>query len=776
MQFAGHDPAWEWKFRFLEATILLWQGKSADALAQLQSELPATLPPSEYAVQRYELRVFAFSRLGKLANAETEAQQALKIAAETRSAFRAEACLAAAAVDVELNKLAEASAFLREGRDAAHARSDGLLEAKMLINQSVVALRQEHYDEAFNDLDAATDLERGADATLLLETTLGNEGWAYHEIGDHERARSNFAEAFEEAEKIGIQLDEVRWLNNLGLEKWTLEDLDGAEASFRKALPLAESIHSERETISIEMDLASLLYDRHNYAEAARICEAALPAAHANHNTATELDLIYLRGSLAAKRGDEKEAQSDFREVDEHPQALPSQRLDAEDALAGVSDKAGKTRLAEMWYRKAVNTFEKQRATISDEESRLPFFANAEAVYPDFAEFLIHHHREEEALRLVDTGRARALEEGLKLKAGRVVAIARDADGSPRGLAAKLHAVLLEYSLGEKESWLWVATTKQLKLVQLPAKAEIAAQIATYRKSILKADDVLATRNAAGFWLYDTLVSPAQRLIRPQSRVVVLPDGVLNELNFETLLVTKPAAHFWVEDVVLENANSLRLLHSFASHAPAQKAASLLLIGDPIPPAGEFNDLPNAGREVSAIAAHFAPDRRTVLTREHASPSAFSQSHPEQFTYIHFVAHGTASHLDPLESAVVLSANPGHSQEFRLYARNIIHIPLRADLVTISTCYGSGSREYAGEGLLGLSWSFLRAGAHSVVGALWEVSDLSTPQLMDRLYDGMERGLAPDEALRAAKLSLARSQGTFRKPFYWAAFQVYAGS
>jgi CHAT domain-containing protein len=95
--------------------------------------------------------------------------------------------------------------------------------------------------------------------------------------------------------------------------------------------------------------------------------------------------------------------------------------------------------------------------------------------------------------------------------------------------------------------------------------------------------------------------------------------------------------------------------------------------------------------------------------------------------------------------------------------------------VTISACYGSGTRSYVGEGLVGLAWAFLRAGAHHVIGALWEVSDESTPQLMGNLYKGLERGLPPDAALREAKLSLLHSHGEFRKPFYWAPFQIYTG-
>ena len=77
---------------------------------------------------------------------------------------------------------------------------------------------------------------------------------------------------------------------------------------------------------------------------------------------------------------------------------------------------------------------------------------------------------------------------------------------------------------------------------------------------------------------------------------------------------------------------------------------------------------------------------------------------------------------------------------------------------------------------MGLAWAFLRAGAHNVIAALWQADDAATPLLMDRLYGELETGKAPDEALRTAKLSLIHSPSVYRKPFYWAAFQLYAGS
>lgn len=93
-----------------------------------------------------------------------------------------------------------------------------------------------------------------------------------------------------------------------------------------------------------------------------------------------------------------------------------------------------------------------------------------------------------------------------------------------------------------------------------------------------------------------------------------------------------------------------------------------------------------------------------------------------------------------------------------------------ADLVTISACYSAG-RSYSGDGLVGLSWTFLRAGAHNVVAALWDVSDASTVQLMEKFYDSLNKGGSPDAALRAAKLSSPHGK-EFHNPFYWAPFQL----
>jgi CHAT domain-containing protein len=80
------------------------------------------------------------------------------------------------------------------------------------------------------------------------------------------------------------------------------------------------------------------------------------------------------------------------------------------------------------------------------------------------------------------------------------------------------------------------------------------------------------------------------------------------------------------------------------------------------------------------------------------------------------------------------------------------------------------------EGLIGLEWAFMRAGAHQVVAALWDVDDTITPGLMDDFYGELKKGKTAPDALRHAKLTLLHTGGFHAAPYYWAALQLYTRS
>src|SRR4029077_7294727 len=122
----------------------------------------------------------------------------------------------------------------------------------------------------------------------------------------------------------------------------------------------------------------------------------------------------------------------------------------------------------------------------------------------------------------------------------------------------------------------------------------------------------------------------------------------------ETLLVPSPQPHYWIDDVVLANANSLVLLTASSNVRPG-KSKKLFLIENPVSPSPYFPDLPQATAEISGVERYFGAPDRTVLSREQATAAAYLHSSPGQFSFVHFVSHGTASRTSPLDSAVILT-------------------------------------------------------------------------------------------------------------------------
>jgi CHAT domain-containing protein/tetratricopeptide (TPR) repeat protein len=780
-RLAGRNPEWSYRFRLLEAEILSYQGHSQDVIRVLGDGGGSFVPAGDLAVKQGILLSGAYARVGQAQRSSEELEKAKRLSAETHSALEGEVLRTEGLLQDRRGDRAAAVASYVKSLEYSRKEGNAFLEASDLLNLGKAALEAQKIDEALDRFNASTRIAQSISANVMLQTDLGNAGWAYYELGDFEKALDSFRQAREQARTLSATDNEILWTENEGLALYRLDELKQAQGLFEEALRAALETHDTARVAELQTDLGLLFLQLDQFESAKTHADAALVAAHEVGDKLGELDIAVLRGLLAVRQSYGVETERTLFETYKAVSSAPSQRWAIENALAGMYAGRHQSQKAELWYRRAIATFEAQRASVHDEELRLPFFANSDALYRDYAEYLIASGRPDRALQTLDEVHARTLEEGLAHTPPQLGGIAAaGASINPPSVARKLDATILFYSLGPRKSCLWAIDGNRIRFVALPPEAEIAAHVKSYQSNILQSSDPLRDADTDGQWLYNTLVAPTEDAVRANGRVFVIPSGSLNTFNMETLL--KPGAHglhYWIEDVRITSANSIRLLARFAAneHAAKSKAGKLLLIGDPLVQAGqEYAPLLNAASEVERVQRYFPAGNRTVLTQAAAVPEAYAASGLEQASYIHFVAHGTASSLRPLDSAILLSPPQSHPDSYKLYARDIVHRPLHAQLVTISACYGSGLRNYKGEGLVGLSWAFLRAGAHHVIGALWEVNDSSTPQLMDDLYRGLMSGQESDDALRRAKLSMVHADGVYRKPLYWAAFQLYAGS
>jgi CHAT domain-containing protein/Tfp pilus assembly protein PilF len=772
-----HDsnPEWAWKFRILQAKSLLWRGMYEQALTLLNSP-PSRPDDVDSVIGILTIEGVAHARLHQFQEAEGKLGQAEQICLVSSAATCGDVTLARGVLAVQRGQLGAAKQSFEQSLEFARSRSEGFLEATALLNLGLTALQQEHFDEAIDWTDAASKASTAMGAGNITQTALGNLGWAYYKLGDSERSLELSLKAEKRASEVGNVILQLSWITNAGYVYARLGDLGRAKQSYLKALDLATAINGREDIYNALRALALVSLDSGELEEARKYSDQAIAIARADNNRLDELYPLLVKGLIAARSNDTAGAERIFREVEQDPNANRSLTWRAQHALARLYESGGRSDDADREYRAALATFEAARSSLQRSDSKLPFSTNASRIYDDYVHFLVARGKTDDALRWADYSRARTLAEGLGLLAK--VASSGPPPLKPQQIARQAGGTILFYWLGEKQSYLWAITPQKTSLFTLPAGPEIDAAVQRYRKALVGPQDILETASPDGTGLYQMLVAPAQPLLTKDTQVFVIPDGTLNSLNFETLLVPEPKLHYWIEDATIADASSLRLLAAShnSQHDSKTGPGKLLLIGDAVSPNADYAELPKAAAEIENIEKHFAPAGREVLTRAQATAPAYLASAPEQFAYIHFVAHGTASRSSPLDSAVILSKASPEEDSFKLYARDIIQHPIHAELVTISTCYGAGARAYTGEGLVGLSWAFRRAGAHNVIGALWEVSDASTPRLMDQLYDELKKGRSPEAALRSAKLSLLHSEGVFRKPFYWAPFQLYTGT
>ena len=715
--------------------------------------------------------------LGRVTDAEHLLSEADQLCAQSSSRPCVDLFQDHARQSVANGHLEQARESYLHALDLARLYNEPMVEATVLNNLSWTLSLQERHDEALSIAREANRIATEAGAEDLAQNALANEGFEFYSLGNPEKALEAYTMAQKQAASLGDKDSEAQSMTLAALVYVNLGNLDSAESLDLRAIKVAKQINSKSKIINASEDLSQV------YLYQGRIDDAEHRATEAEtlaRLSGSVVDILYchmLQGKVAALRHDWPRSESLLQEVVLAPDSQQRMRWNSEHALATSYEAQNRMQDAEQAYKAAIALVEGARADLHQELSQLTFLTNAASIYDDYIHFLVVQGRTGEALEAADWSRARTLQQGLGL-------ISASASVKPPALnasaiARSTNTTLLFYWMGDKQSYLWAVTPEKTTLIPLPAKNDIVNRIERYRRTLLALKDPLRTNSGRGDTdgreLYAMLVAPASGAISPGRPIVLFTDGEMTQLNFETLLAGTPTPHYWIEDATVSSSPSIRLFAT-KNRNPAEVQNKLLLIGDSVSADPAYPGLPLASLEIAKVRANFSTSDEVVFAGSQATPHTYMSAKPEQFSYIHFVAHASAITTDPLESAVILSRdNGGGDDSYKLYARQILQHPISARLVTISACNSSGNKFYAGEGAVGLSWAFLRAGAHNTIGSLWDVSDASTPDLMDHLYAELQRGEQPANALRQAKLSLLHSSNNFGRPFYWAPFQLYSG-
>ncbi|HET9792263.1 MAG TPA: CHAT domain-containing protein [Candidatus Angelobacter sp.] len=751
-----HDPIWYWRARILRAQIFLRQNQPAQALSYL-SAFPAKLP-DEITAKQDVFAGMALCQTGKTAEAQKRFAVADSIISSTTPGLRAD-LLYARADCISDDHPEQAMQLFSQAAALAHG-NDNYLEARALAYRGYLLMQANYCDQA---MDVFNQALRSVNSPYTKQTLLGNKGSCSQDLGEWIASGEYLTEAIAiSAQMKDAQADHVLWLIDLGRQRASQAEYEDAQKLYEEGLVAARNANRSDLIARALFGSAMVAIKTENLSLAKQRLAAA------DELNLSKENRVYSaadKAQIASLEGDQSTAERLYMGVLSSDARGPVKWF-AQTSLAQIYLKENRPKEAEQMFKSAIAWSEQGFYSVTGERFRISILDEVPYYYDSYVSFLISQGRSLEALSVSERGRSRTLAEARKIHPA----------GTPLNLRAiqqnlgrHSHQIVLAYWLTEKQSYLWLISATQFKTFTLAPEMDIVREIEAYNQTTL---DQSESETAHGQNLFKMLVAPAAKYIPRNARVTIVPHRRLHRLNFETLITDGDNPHFWVEDVCIQNTSFLAGLEKPDDGWPAYPK-QLLLMGDPVQATKEFPGLGHAKEEMKAVAGRFNQSAESIYSQANATPEAYGASKPGQFRFLHFVTHGTANDLNPLESAIILS--PG-KDGFKLYARDIIKTAIHPELVTISSCYGAGTRQYAGEGLVGLSWAFLRAGAHNVIGALWETDDQANVKLMDTFYTAMSKKDDPAGALRTAKLALLHSDSFWKRPYYWAALQLYSSN
>jgi CHAT domain-containing protein/tetratricopeptide (TPR) repeat protein len=651
----------------------------------------------------------------------------------------------------------EATASAENALAVIRRAADPVAEADVFDLFGQIASKASDPQKALADHTQALARYRASGSRLGEATALHNLGTVLGSLGDTAQARDVLTDTLRIRHDAGLRDAEAATLHQIALVEWRAGNLLQAASRLRSALALAEDVRGR----------VAEGYSRTTYF-----------AAHQEY-FATYLELLM---QLHARDRSGMFAREAF---DTAERMRARTLLDVlEESPADVRQSVDPALLRrERSQRHELNFWSYRLAALADTKGAKDEAARVTARIGD----LLAEYRETQGRIRAARSRDAALTSPPPLTVQVVQREVLDPD-----------TLLLRFFLGERRSYVWLITRRSLRVVALPAKAEIdraayrVYELVSRKRLPSNGRELLEGYERAAQQLSTMMLDPIAPYLRGQ-RLLVISEGALQLVPFAALPAPGTGAPLIAthEIVMLPSASTLAALRRQSGRrAPASKA--LAVLADPVyesndprvarrvsngsasPDAPSMARLPFSRFEGSTILGLVPPAQSHAAFGFDASREAVIGPGLLDYRIVHIAAHAIADPAHPELSGIVLSlVDPsGAPRDGVLRLHDIVDtVKLRADLVVLSACQTAVGQDVPGEGVMGLARGFFAAGTTRVVASLYKVEDEATAELMRAFYEAMlgRARLSPAAALRVAQMKM-HAQPRWRDPYWWSAF------
>lgn len=388
--------------------------------------------------------------------------------------------------------------------------------------------------------------------------------------------------------------------------------------------------------------------------------------------------------------------------------------------------------------------------------------------------------------------------------------------------ALSADTAMVEYFIGDYALYIFVLTQSELNVVQIPLDEDLEKQVNTYYDAIKKIEE--RPYLELSWKLYGWLMEPVMKMIAGKQKIIIIPDGPLYYVPFETLNTGRGSgssdlsrldylikhfafsyhysANLWLYGM-RRSEPGLAQEKTFIGFAPvfgSDNREGYILVNDPSTPShdnlltmreaergpGAISRLPATEEEVRSIIQLFKQERKkaTGYFHKQATEYNFKTAGLQGYNLIHVATHSLKDEGQSQLSGLMFSMpeqksgnapSPGQSapvyesEDGVLYSGEIYNMDLDANLVVLSSCESGVGKLIKGEGMMALNRGFFYSGIRNIIFSLWKVEDRSTSKLMIAFYRNVLKGQSYSIALRNAKLEMINDRFT-AFPKYWSGF------
>ncbi|NJX14517.1 CHAT domain-containing protein [Tamlana crocina] len=286
--------------------------------------------------------------------------------------------------------------------------------------------------------------------------------------------------------------------------------------------------------------------------------------------------------------------------------------------------------------------------------------------------------------------------------------------------------------------------------------------------------------------LHSKLWQPFEASISTEN-VVIIPDGILFNLSFESLTPTPVTSldeltnNCLLKKYIISYNYSLLLLgknkitvdyqNDFVAFAPEftedMKKQYSIGITDSVSVDKTYLTLLPQPFSVDLAKEYSRLFNGTSFINENASKQVF-KNEANEHKIIHIGTHAESNNITPELSRLIFAKN-NTDEDNSLYTYEIYNENLNSNLAILTACETGKPTYQAGEGMISLAHAFNYAGSESILTSLWKIDEKTSTEIIELFYRNIKKGMAKDKALQQAKLKyLTTAHGRTKAPNYWA--------